>query len=378
MSQLIAPNVRAWLAEPLPPDVRRALERLSRAEDLQHMAVMPDVHLAKDVCVGTVVATTRLIYPAAVGGDIGCGVAAAAFDAPADPLRDLQNADCLLRALPEAVPIIRHGPRRRRPLPPQLADLPLSDERLNAIRRRDGAVQFATLGRGNHFLEFQSDDEGRLWLMIHSGSRAMGQAIRDFHVARAAQASEGLASLDSESDSGRAYLSDAQWARSYAAANRRAMIECVSALVTDILGVRLDHETFFDCDHNHVQREIHFGGQLLVHRKGAMQAASGQAGIIPGSMGTESFHVEGRGNAESLCSSSHGAGRAMSRDESRRRITLKELTRQMAAVAFDARLAPGLREEAPAAYKDVRAVLRAQADLTRIVRRLRPLLCYKG
>ena len=378
MSQPIAPNLRAWLAEPMPPDVRRTVERMSRATDVQHVAIMPDVHLAKDVCVGTVVATTRLIYPAAVGGDIGCGVAAAAFDAPADLLSDVENADRLLRALPEALPIIRHGPRTRRPLPPHLTDLPLSHERLNAIRRRDGVVQFGTLGRGNHFLEFQGDDEGCLWLMVHSGSRAMGQATRDFHVARAAETSAGLASLDSESGSGRGYLSDAEWARRYAAGNRRVMIESVSMLVAGMFGIRLNYETFFDCDHNHVQRETHFGCELWVHRKGAMQAVSGQAGIIPGSMGSESFHVEGRGNAESLCSSSHGAGRAMSREEARRRISSKELTRQMGTVVFDRQLVSSLREEAPAAYKDVKAVLRAQADLTRIVRRLRPLLCYKG
>ena len=378
MSQPLPANVRAWLVEPLPADVRRAVERLSRATDVQRVAIMPDVHLAKDVCIGTVVATTRLIYPAAVGGDIGCGVAAAAFDAPAELLRNVENTSRLLRALLAAVPIIRHGQRTRRALPPELADPPLSDERLNAIRRRDGVVQFGTLGRGNHFLEFQFDDQGRLWLMVHSGSRAMGQAIRDFHVDRAAHAGAGLTSIDAESDSGKAYLSDADWARKYAAANRRVMIQSVAMLVAEMFGIRLDQETFLDCDHNHVQREPHFDSQLWVHRKGAMLAASGQPGIIPGSMVTESYHVEGRGYAESLCSSSHGAGRAMSRDEARRRITAKDVAKQLADVAFDPQLGSSLREEAPSAYKDVEAVLRAQAELTRIVRRLRPLLCYKG
>jgi tRNA-splicing ligase RtcB len=378
MSKKITLNVTAWLSEPMPPEVQRAIERIAKAEDVVRVAVMPDVHLAHDVCIGTVLATTRLIYPAAVGGDIGCGIAALAFDVPANALRNLNRAQKMFDLLHEAVPLIRHRRQGQQALAAEFESLPLSDERLNSIHRRDGVVQFGTLGRGNHFLEFQADEEDRLWLMVHSGSRAMGQAIRDLHVSRAVGRSAGVPFIDSATSDGAAYLADAAWARRYAKANRRAMIEAGARVVRGLVGAGLDEASYFDCDHNHVLRETHFGRELWVHRKGAISAELGAPGIIPGSMGTESFHVEGRGNAESLCSSSHGAGRAMSRDEARRRVTVNALERQMNGVVFDPRAALALREEAPAAYKDIRKVFRAQTELTRIVRRLRPVLCYKG
>jgi tRNA-splicing ligase RtcB len=339
---------------------------------------MPDIHLARDVCIGTVLATTRLIYPAAVGGDIGCGIAAAAFDLPADALRDPGRATELLERLRQLVPSIRHETRTTRPLPAALAGSALSDRRLDAILRRDGAIQFGTLGRGNHFLEFQADEEDRLWIMIHSGSRAIGQAIRDLHVAGATSASRGMASLEAASLQGRSYLSDAEWARRYACANRRAMVEASASAISKLFHGKIDDASYFDCDHNHVRLETHGGRSLWVHRKGANSAAMGERGIIPGSMGTESYHVEGRGNAESFCSSSHGAGRAMSREAARRRISENDVRRQMGQTFFESSAAAELREEAPGAYKDIRPVFRAQADLVKRVRRLRPLLVYKG
>jgi tRNA-splicing ligase RtcB (3'-phosphate/5'-hydroxy nucleic acid ligase) len=368
--------VKMWVAGRVPPDVQGSLARLASAADVVRVAVMPDVHLAHDVCVGTVLATTRRIYPAAVGGDIGCGMIAASFDVDATALDDADRAGRMFDRLRRLVPVHRHPAPR--PLPSSLTETPLSDARLQTIARRDGRVQLGTLGRGNHFLEFQSDDDGRLWVMIHSGSRAVGPAVRDLHVARAAAERTGLASLDAESDDDRAYLTDAAWASRYADVNRRAMLDAAAAVLADVLGAAIVPSSVIACDHNHVRREQHADGLLWVHRKGAISAAAGEAGIIPGSMGTRSFHVEGRGNAESLCSSSHGAGRTMSRDEARRRISAKELRRQLAGVWFDAAAEHALRDEAPGAYKDVRAVMRAQRDLTRIVRRLRPVLVYKG
>ena len=378
MSREIARHVKMWLTEPLSQDVRRAIERVASAEDVRQVRIMPDVHLAGDVCIGTVIATTRLIYPAAVGGDIGCGIAAAAFDLAADVLYDSGVAEKVLGRLRDLVPSIRHPRAAVRPLPPDLNDATLSDRRLASICGRDGIVQFGTLGRGNHFLEFQTDDEHRLWLMVHSGSRAMGQAIRDFHLARATGESRGMASLPSDSAEGQAYLSDVQWARQYARANRRAMIDAAAMAIRELFNGAIDQASYFDCDHNHVQHESHHGEWLWVHRKGANSAARGQRGIIPGSMGTESFHVEGRGNSASLCSSSHGAGRAMSRDEARRKLSVAELRQQMDATMFDDARASDLLDEAPSAYKNVRAVLRAQKELVKQVRRLRPLLSYKG
>jgi tRNA-splicing ligase RtcB len=214
--------------------------------------------------------------------------------------------------------------------------------------------------------------------MVHSGSRAVGPAVRDFHLARATRGKGGLLRLDGASEEGRAYLHDVAWARAYADANRRAMIDAAASAVRSVLGSAVVEGTLVTCDHNHVRRESHLGVDLWVHRKGATSASAGEAGIIPGSMGTQSFHTEGRGEPLSLRSSSHGAGRAMSRDEARRRISTRDLRRQLAGVWFDAAAADALRDEAPGAYKDVRAVMRAQRELTRVVRRLRPVLVYKG
>jgi tRNA-splicing ligase RtcB len=367
-----------WVAGRVPDDVQASLARLASAEDVRHVAVMPDVHLAHDVCVGTVLATSRLIYPAAVGGDIGCGMLAAAFNVEAAALDDAVPAAAMFERLRRLVPVHRH--HAARPLPSSLDPSSLSDGRLQVVARRDGRVQLGTLGRGNHFLEFQSADEedGRLWVMIHSGSRAVGPAVRDAHLARAAMGRAGLASLDAGGDAGRAYLNDTTWTCRYADANRRAMLEAAAAAVKDVLRAELVPTSVLSCDHNHVRREVHGGEPVWVHRKGAMSAGDGEPGIIPGSMGTRSFHVAGRGQPDSLCSSSHGAGRAMSRDEARRRISTKELRRQLLGVWFDAAAEHALRDEAPGAYKDVRVVMRAQRDLTCIGRRLRPILVYKG
>jgi tRNA-splicing ligase RtcB len=367
-----------WLAHPLPPDVKLAIDRLARTDDAQHVAVMPDVHLAREVCVGTVLATSRLIYPDAVGGDIGCGMAAISFDVSADVLSDENAAAKLLTGLARCVPTNRHATRKGRELPNMLNEMPLSDRRLDVICRRDGVIQFGTLGRGNHFLEFQSDDEGRLWLMVHSGSRAVGPAIRDLYGSQAAQSSTGLRFLDAKSREGMSYLSDVQWAQAYARESRRTMIHAAAELASKLFRARMDESSFVNCDHNHVRQEIHEGQTLWVHRKGAMLAGAGVAGILPGSMGTESYHVEGRGCAVALCSSAHGAGRAMSRDQARRKISTRDLARQMCGVWFDHRISHALCEESPSAYKDIRAVLRAQHELVRVVRRLRPVLIYKS
>jgi tRNA-splicing ligase RtcB len=177
-----AARVERWLAEPLPKDVALSIDRLASAEDVARVAVMPDVHLSGDVCVGLAVATTQLIYPAAVGGDIGCGMAAVALDADAGLLDGERAAARLLDALGKNVPAMRHSRATMPDLPGSLQVESLSHPRLQKLLSRDGRVQFGTLGRGNHFLEFQADDEDRLWIMLHSGSRAMGQAITGHHM----------------------------------------------------------------------------------------------------------------------------------------------------------------------------------------------------
>jgi tRNA-splicing ligase RtcB len=374
-----AASIRHWLAEPLPRDVKLAIERLARTDDVRRIVVLPDVHLAEDVCIGTVMATRRLIYPDAVGGDIGCGMAAIRFECGADVLADERDAARLLAGLYRQVPAIRHSSSTAvKALPEPLAADALTDPRLEKLKPRDGRVEFATLGRGNHFLEFQTDDAGSLWLMVHSGSRAMGQAIREIHLEGARESSTGLRFIDAEEESGQAYLADLAWACRYAEESRRALAAAAAELVSKLFSAPADPASFISCHHNHVRRETHSGETLWIHRKGAIPAAAGEAGIIPGSMGTSSYHVEGRGSEEALASSSHGAGRAMSRSRARRRICIADLHREMRGVWFDHRLGEALRDEAPSAYKDITAVMRAQGDLTRIVRRLRPVLCYKG
>jgi tRNA-splicing ligase RtcB len=184
--------------------------------------------------------------------------------------------------------------------------------------------------------------------------------------------------LDTNSVQGRAYLHDAAWARRYAAANRRQIATNIGKVLTAIVGATLLWDLAISTDHNHVESESHSGGTFWVHRKGAMAAAHDQWGALPGSMGTASFHVQGRGCSEALCSSAHGAGRLMSRTAARRSVTKRELQRQMTGIWYDYRYADQLRDEAPSAYKDIRAVVRAQRELVKIVRVLRPVLNYKG
>ena len=378
MSDSSMAPLRSWLAAPLDRDVSEALERLRRAPDVQQVAVMPDVHLAAEVCIGVIVATSHLIYPQAVGGDIGCGMLAVAVDVEASVLRNPKTAAQLLNEVGRAVPSRRHNRNAVLPQPAEIASDPLSHARLEAIRQKEGVIEFATLGSGNHFLELQADEEGRLWLMVHSGSRALGQVIRDHHLERAQLVEGRLRALDAESDNGKEYLHDVLWARQFAAASRRAMAEETGKVLTRTLKCSISWETMIAIDHNHVALERHGERELWVHRKGAMSAQQGQPGVLPGSMGSPSFHVEGRGCEEALCSSAHGAGRALSRGAARSKFSDRELRRQMEGVWYDSRLTGKLRDEAPAAYKDIRAVLKAQRELVKVVRTLRPVLNYKG
>ncbi len=369
-----------WLAEPLAPEVCAALDRLARAPDVERVVVLPDVHLASEVCVGTVIATTRSLYPAAVGGDIGCGMAAIATTAHREALSDERAAARVLAGLEARVPILRHagGGRAAPPLPPSLEGRTLSHAALETERRREARAQLGTLGRGNHFIEVQADDEDRLWLMVHSGSRGLGQAIRAHHERNAEPTRGGLLRLDAESSAGRAYLADMAWALDYAHENRSRLVRAAAEVAAEALGADVVEASLVSCHHNFVACECHGGRDLWVHRKGAIRANPGEPGLIPGSMGTASYHVEGRGEERSLCSSSHGAGRRLARGEAFRTIRVREVARQLQGVFYDHRLTAKLRDEAPGAYKDIDAVLRAQRELTKVRRRLRPVLGFKG
>lgn len=372
-------EVAMWLTEPLSVDVAKALARVVSSDDVCQVAVMPDVHVAGEVCNGTALATRDLIYPHAVGGDIGCGMLAVACDLSANVLDDEVAAGRVLSGLYDRIPSNKQPSSRcHDQLPDDLLQIELSTKALEKEKGRDAIFQLGTLGRGNHFVELQSDHDDRLWVMIHSGSRAMGQAITGHHLSRAKASATGLGYLEAATDEGAAYLSDQDWALEYAMQNRLAMARAVESILQKLLAASFDWSTLIHSHHNHVRRERHAGEQLWVHRKGALPANEHEAGVIPGSMGTLSYHVEGRGVAAALRSSSHGAGRILDRRHSRQNISRRDLQQQMKGVWFDQRHSDDLRDEAPAAYKDIGRVMRAQRKLTRIVRELRPVLVYKG
>lgn len=380
--------MRCWLPAPLDAEVEATLIRLRRGPDVARVAVMPDVHLAREVCVGVALATRTRLYPAAVGGDIGCGMAAIRVPRAMDDSDAIGGTggiagaigDAILAGLRALVPIMHH-PRGRVPdWPADLDPDGLSAGPLRALAAREGIRQLGTLGRGNHFAELQTHG-GDLWLTVHSGSRGLGPAIGRWHRRDAPTDETGLAWLDADSPAGAAYLADLAWARAFARHSRARMLTAMAAVVAEVLGVEPALGSHIERDHNHVAREDHGEGRVWVHRKGAMAAAPEAVGVIPGSMGHASYHVTGRGGGEAaaaLGSCSHGAGRAMSRSEARMRIDAARLSRQMGRVHFDRARAARLVEEAPAAYKDISAVMRAQAGLVRVVRRLEPVLSYKG
>jgi tRNA-splicing ligase RtcB len=376
-ARTVAP-VRTWLAEPLAPECKRAIERLSRLDDVRHIAVMPDVHAGSDVCTGIALATSNTLIPQAVGADIGCGMSTCRLPIDADAVSNGRTAMEVLAAIRRAVPVIRHNHRSPPTLPAEINAIPLSAEPLRNALKRDGTIEFGTLGRGNHFLELQRDDDNALWLLVHSGSRAMGQVITRHHLAKAAKIGSGVAALDARSEPGAAYATDVSWAITYARLSREAMLHTAARAIGQTLGIEATPSPIWGTTHNNVTRENHDNTDLWVHRKGVAPAHAGLANIIPGSMAAETYHVEGRGEPASLCSSSHGAGRALSRTEATRRTSTKDLNRQLRDVFVDESILPRLRDEAPAAYRDIRAVMRAQSDLVRITRKLHPILTFKG
>lgn len=369
--------VHQWLCDPLDPLVRSRIRIWANADDVRHVAVMPDVHPAGNFCVGMVIGTGQLVYPGAVGGDIGCGITACRFSGEFTPDM-LAHLPVVYAAVRQDIPYNRH---RRSDHPPAIANIPpatFADSRLHAILGDDGVLQLGTLGSGNHFLELQIDEDRRLWAMVHSGSRGIGQAVFQFHNQNCRIMPGGVAALDAATDQGQAYFADAQWCRRYAAANRSAIMAALAAILDQIFGMTPEADSVVDCDHNHLSLETLVSGQLWVHRKGANRADSGQRGLIPGSMGTESYHVIGRGNSDALNSSSHGAGRKLSRSQAMRHISGNRLSREMEGIYFDRAQTHALRAEAPGAYKNIQRVMRAQRDLVCIVRRLTPVLNYKA
>ncbi len=394
--------IKAWVrGVPLDEGARRQLENTASLPFVyKWIAAMPDVHWGLGATVGSVVATKGAIVPAAVGVDIGCGMAAVRTTLRASDLPD--NLRSMRDHIEGAVPVgftARRGGRDKGSWndPPDRIgrawrSLEGGYERLierhpKLGRNRSPASQLGTLGSGNHFIEVCLDEEDRVWFMLHSGSRGVGNRIGSYFIERAREdmrrlmvnlPDRDLAYLREGTEGFDEYVRAVEWAQSYASLNRRSMMASIVEAVGLTPSLRPFETTaeVVDCHHNYVAREMHFGENVLVTRKGAVRAAEGDLGIIPGSMGTRSYIVRGKGNPESFTSCSHGAGRAMSRTEAKRRFTIAD--HEAATAGIECRKDAGVIDETPAAYKSIDAVMEAQKDLVDIVHRLRQVVCVKG
>jgi tRNA-splicing ligase RtcB (3'-phosphate/5'-hydroxy nucleic acid ligase) len=388
--------IRIW-TDPATVEVD-ALAQLGNIADLpwvHGLAVMPDVHLGKGATVGSVIAMRDAVCPAAVGVDIGCGMTAVRTSLTAQQLPD--DLGPLRQRLEAAVPVGFNGH-------PQALDFPgVTGNRAAWERFWDGfgqlndgvsqlrdraRIQMGTLGGGNHFIEVCVEqgglDAGRVWLMLHSGSRNIGKELAERHIAVAKSLSHNAGLPDTDlavflmgTPELEAYRRDLYWAQDYARRNRQVMMALVQREVAQLLSAA--QPTFdqpISCHHNYVSEERYDGVDLLVTRKGAIRAGQGELGIIPGSMGTGSYITRGLGNVASYCSASHGAGRRMSRNAARRTFQLSDLLAQTSGV--ECRKDAGVIDEIPGAYKDIEQVMADQADLVQIVAHLRQVLCVKG
>ena len=359
------------------------------------VAVMPDVHLGKGATVGSVIPTRGAIIPAAVGVDIGCGMAAVrttlrASDLP-DSLAQLRNS------IERSVPVGngRGGEHHRLPdsIASRVAESGLA-QRLDVIKQKHRRIrtdkldsQLGTLGGGNHFIEICLDEADAVWVMLHSGSRGTGNLIGTYFIERAREAlahrvlgfhlpDKDLAFFMQGEPLFDDYVEAVSWAQDYARHNREAMMARVLAEMRHRLPKFQLEKLAVNCHHNYVQKETHGGQELLVTRKGAVSVREGELGIIPGSMGTRSYIVRGKGNTDSFHSCSHGAGRVMSRTAARQRITLAQ--HREATAHVECRKDEGVIDESPAAYKSIDAVMAAQTDLVEVVHTLRQVVCIKG
>lgn len=352
-----------------------------------HLAVMPDCHQGMGVTIGSVLPTVNEIIPNAVGVDIGCGMCAIDTGVMLDPEQMNRHfwrewSGNVQRNVPSGFSVHRQA----RDL--GALDRPLRARTLQSLLKEKAPSQLGTLGGGNHFIEAQVDERGIIWLMLHSGSRHVGLRIarhydelaRDLARARAIAFPPDLAGLPLDDQSGQDYLHDMEWATDYALANRRAMLdEMLKALAQSLNKLKTDLKPageVINIHHNFAAIERHGDQNLVVHRKGATSAQAGQLGIIPGSMGAESYIVRGLGNPESFSSCSHGAGRRMSRSQARKVISEAEFSASLAGTHTKA--SAGYIDEAPGAYKDVTLVIDRQRDLIDVLHTLRPLLTVKG
>jgi tRNA-splicing ligase RtcB len=358
-----------------------------------HVAAMPDVHAGIGATVGSVIATRRAVIPAAVGVDIGCGMNAVRLSLEAAQLPD--GLSRVRAAIERAVPVgfDEHGESDSR----RDACAPLS-RRLEAIVRKHPKIakmqrehekkwirQMGSLGGGNHFIELCLDESDRVWVMLHSGSRGVGNCIGRYFIAQAREAMQkrdahlpdrDLAWLDEGTKLFDDYVEAVGWAQDYALVNRREMMDLIVDALHRLLPAFEATGEAINCHHNYVEREEHFGERVYVTRKGAISARQGELGIIPGSMGTRSYIVRGKGNPDSFRSCAHGAGRRMSRAEAKRRYSRADLEEQTRGV--ECRKDKGVLDEIPGAYKDIDQVMADQTDLVEVAHTLKQVICVKG
>jgi tRNA-splicing ligase RtcB len=376
------------------PAARAQLVNLSRLPVVHpHVAVMPDVHLGIGATVGSVIPTVKAIVPAAVGVDIGCGMMATRLTLTAADLdeRRLRKVfDQVSRDVP--VGFRQHDDRdvRQDAVRHFQKGLRKIFEKHPGIEKRKGrnaswAHQLGTLGGGNHFIELCLDEESRAWVMLHSGSRGIGNAIGSYFIELARKDAErdnvqlpdrDLAYFREGARHFDDYVAAVGWAQDYARANRDEMMQLVLEALRRHLPAFEETGTAVNCHHNYVQRERHYGAEVWLTRKGAIRAGAGELGIIPGSMGARSYIVRGRGAAESFHSCAHGAGRRMSRSAAQKRFTVQDLETQTHGVIC--RKDRGVLDEIPGAYKDIDEVMANQSDLVEVVHTLKQVLCVKG
>lgn len=358
-----------------------------------HIAVMPDVHVGKGATVGSVVPTKNAIIPATVGVDIGCGMNALRLSLKAAQLPD--NLSALRNAIERKVPV---GFEMHKQIKAKASTLSPLDKQLQVITRKHPALtrmlrhfnstwqkQLGTLGGGNHFIELCVDENQDVWIMLHSGSRGLGNVIGTYFIERAKKEAQhrfghvpdkDLSYFAEGSTSFDDYVEAVAWAQHYAYENRREMMRLVLEAIRPLLPSFQMTKEAINCHHNYVQKETHFGEEVYVTRKGAIRAGLGEYGIIPGSMGAQSFIVRGKGNPESFCSCSHGAGRKMSRSKAKQVFSQQDLIAQTNGI--ECRKDKSVVDEIPAAYKDIQHVMANQQDLIEVVHTLKQVLCVKG
>lgn len=380
--------IRAWTPH-LEANARRQAEGLARLPFMHPhgVALMPDVHVGSGVCVGSVLAMRDALVPSSVGCDIGCGMAAVQLDLRAHQLPDSLKA--LRLAIEARIPV---GLTQHDAVVAEAAWAPLHERYVRlvgqhkAIYKRHAGHQLGTLGGGNHFIEVCLDTRGGVWLMLHSGSRGVGSGIGQYFIQQALQFCDqegltlphrGLGYLPAGTPLFEAYREAVAFAQDYASENRRVMLETALSVMRTVLK-RPCHVIgkAVHCHHNYIARETHFGEEVWVTRKGAIRAGQGEWGIIPGSMGTESFIVRGKGHTDAYCSCAHGAGRRMSRAQARQSFTTADLKRQTQHV--ECRKDREVVDELPMAYKDIHHVMAHQRDLVDVVHTLRQVVCIKG